>query len=394
MRSLIKKILLQEGRVEDAKSKYPNNGDLVDFFVSSDPSGNNKYLQWMLKQVIDKNENRDLVLSLVSKFHKNYQRLEKKDINQYKTVGDLLTVLSSLKQSKGEEKREIKREGARVLYEDENVMVLRPLNHKASCTYGAGTKWCITSKSTDSYWKSYTKETSSFAGTDWYESEWVEERVEPNFIQRLMGQEPKVVKKEVKKFVEQFPRNIIYFVIFKRRISDYKWDEELRARIPNYVPADPKNPMNKLAFLYKPDRADFGDLSWSRWYRGVDFFEMTGDMLDAAHNNLSIFNAEDKKVTLREISKEFDGDFGYILAHLEEDFKKEQNKILGHLRDVLDKVFPLLGAEGSKKPISWITGDRGGLNYVPSDNLTKGKNARGGKMVSFRNSRDYKHGHD
>jgi hypothetical protein len=394
MRSLIKKILLQEGRVEDAKSKYPNNGDLVDFFVSSDPSGNNKYLQWMLKQVIDKNENRDLVLSLVSKFHKNYQRLEKKDINQYKTVGDLLTVLSSLKQSKGEEKREIKREGARVLYEDENVMVLRPLNHKASCTYGAGTKWCITSKSTDSYWKSYTKETSSFAGTDWYESEWVEERIEPNFIQRLRGQESKVVKKEVKNFVEQFPRNIIYFVIFKRRVSGYKWDEELRARIPSYVPADPKNPMNKLAFLYKPDRADFGDLSWSRWYREGDFFDMVGDMLDASHNNLSIFNAEDKKVTLREISKEFDGDFGYILAHLEEDFKKEQNKILGHLRDVLDKVFPLLGAEGSKKPVSWITSKDGPLYAVPKDRITRGKNEKGYKTLSFGGGKNYKHGHD
>ena len=393
MKDLIKKILLQEGRVEDAKKKYPGNEDLVDFFVSSDPSGNNKYLQWMLKQSIDNKEDRNLVLSLASKFHKNSQRLEKKDINQYKTVGELLTALGSLKQSKGEEKREIKREGAKVLYEDENVMVLRPLNHKASCTYGAGTKWCITMKSTSQYWDAYTKETPTFGGTDWYESEWVEERIEPNFIQRLRGQEPKVVKKEVKKFVDRFPRNIIYFVIFKRRISGYKWDEELRARIPSYVPADPKNPMNKLAFLYKPDRADFGDLSWSRWYREGDFFSMVGDMLDASHNNLSIFNAEDKKVTLREISKEFDDEFGYILAHLEDDFKKEQNKILGHLRNVLDKVFPLLGAEGSKRPLSWITTRSGSLDAVPKDRMTRGKDEKGYKTLSWITGIDYKSGH-
>jgi len=394
MKNIIRKILIIEGRIEDMKVKYPQNIDDVDYFVQNDPSGNNKYINWAMKQVVDNKEDFMIVSSLLNKFHTNSQRLEKKDINQYKTIQELIDSLSKLTKSKGEQKREIKREGANVLYEDENVLVLRPLNHKASCTYGAGTKWCITSKSTDSYWKSYTKETSDFAGTNWYESEWVEERIEPNFIQRLMGEKPKVVKKEVQKFIDQFPKNIIYFVIFKRRISDYTWDEELKARIPNYVPVDPRNPMNKLAFLFKPDRADYGDLSWSKWFREGDTYGMIGDMLDASHNNLSIFNAEDKKVTLREVSKEFDDEFSYILSHLENNFKKEQNKLFGHLRNVLDKVFPLLGAEGSKTPMSWITDTGGSLNAVPKDMITRGKNQKDGKMISWKGGKNYKSGYD
>ena len=399
MKNIIRKILkesyLFENRVDDMKLKYPGYETDVDYFVENDPSGNNKYLIWAMKQLVSNNEDVGIISSLIKNFHKNNQRLDKKDINQYKTISELLDDLNKLKPSRAEERKQIKREGAETIYEDDDVLVLKPLTHKASCIYGAGTKWCITMKDTDRYWKSYTEKTENFAGTGWYESQWVEERIEPNFIQRLMGQKPTVVKKEIQNFTKQFPRNIIYFVIFKRRISGYTWNEKLKARIPSYVPVDPKNPMNKLAFLYKPDRADYGDLSWSKWFREGDTFGLIGDMLDASHNNLSVFNSEDKKVTLREINKEFGGEFGYILAHMEYNFKKEQSILLGYLEKVLDKVFPLLGAEGSKRPTSWITGKRyGNLNVVPSDMVTKGKNNRDGKMVSWRNSRNYKQGND
>lgn len=43
------KSLLSEGRVEDAKAKYPQDTEVVDYFVSQDPAGNNKYLPWMMK---------------------------------------------------------------------------------------------------------------------------------------------------------------------------------------------------------------------------------------------------------------------------------------------------------------------------------------------------------
>lgn len=52
MKHLIKKILLHEGRVGDMKKRYPEHSDTVDFFVNNDPSGNNKYLQWMMRRKV------------------------------------------------------------------------------------------------------------------------------------------------------------------------------------------------------------------------------------------------------------------------------------------------------------------------------------------------------
>jgi hypothetical protein len=374
MRNLIHKILITEGRVEDMKKRYPEHENVVDLFVEGDPSGNNKYLQWMMKQHVKNQEDIGDILTVTTRFHQNIQRLQKKDINQYKTVNELAEALIKIGKSKGEKERRIKREGAKVVFENDNVIALRPLNHKASCKYGAGTKWCVTMRDTDEYLKGYTKKTSTFGGTDWYESEWVEEKIEPNFIQRLLGKKPEVRKKEVKRFIEEFPVGILYFVIFKRRVNDLEWDVSMQAGIPTYEPADPRDPMNKLALLYRPGRADFGDLDWSRHLRGDNFLGMIGDKLDAAHNNLSIFNALDKKVTLRQVGRELDQEFSVPFRFIEHDFQEERVKIMYHLRHVLDEVLPLLGSEGSKKPMSWITNKKDELIYVPSDRVKKEKN--------------------
>ncbi len=51
MKKIIKNILLSEGRIEDAKKLYKNVPEQIfNSFINDDPSGNNKYLNWMLKQ--------------------------------------------------------------------------------------------------------------------------------------------------------------------------------------------------------------------------------------------------------------------------------------------------------------------------------------------------------
>lgn len=382
MRGLIKKILLQEGRVEDMKKKYPEQEDIVDFFVNNDPSNNNKYLQWMMKQVVNNGQESGFVLSLVRHFHQNVQRLQKKDINQYKTLQQLQDDLSKIGKSEGEKERKIKRDGAHVVFENDNVIALRPLNHEASCKYGAGTKWCVTMKGTDKYWKDYTEKTSTFGGTDWYNTVGVEERVVRSFWDKVLGRPGKTVTNEVKNFVNEFPVGILYFVIFKRRVESSEWDDEVKTWVPKYGQANSKHPLNKLALLYKPDRDDFGDTTWSEFFREGDFFEMIGDRLDAAHNNLSIFNALDEKVTLRGLNREFGEEFSVPFRFIEHDFQTEKIKIMSVLRNVIHKVTPLLGAEGSDKPMTWIRGMDGRLNYVPTSQLKKYNN-NGKKRLSW-----------
>ena len=41
------------------------------------------------------------------------------------------------------------------IYQDDRLLVVKPLTHKASCKYGAGTKWC-TSQTSPGYYEKYT----------------------------------------------------------------------------------------------------------------------------------------------------------------------------------------------------------------------------------------------
>jgi hypothetical protein len=295
----------------------------------------------------------------------------------------------------GEAKIKVGKDEYIKLFEDKTIMALKPLTHQASCKYGSGTKWCVTMRDTDEWWENYTKKTSRFAGMNWYSHiEEVEETLERTWLDKLLGRPAEVIKKEVEQFVNEFPVGILYFVIVKKRITGYNYNEELKYNEPIYEPADPKDPMNKLALLYKPSRADEGDLSLSDKF---DSYNYISEKLDAAHNNMSIFNALDQKVTLREVSKHLGKQFGAPFNFIEEDFQKERNAIDKIVSKQLDKVYPLLGGEGSKhsgdkykEPTTWIRDRDGVLQAVPTSRIKTNK--KGGLSWSRGDATNYKGG--
>ena len=89
--------ILIEGRVEDAQKyfenavgswpvaepgnpagvgEYTNLQGVLDHFVSEDPSGNNKYLMWMIKTYLNEESTAPFeITSVVKRFHKNLNRL-------------------------------------------------------------------------------------------------------------------------------------------------------------------------------------------------------------------------------------------------------------------------------------------------------------------------------
>ena len=256
------------------------------------------------------------------------------------------------------------------LFEDDTILVLKPLTHQASCKYGSGTKWCVTSRQTDKWWNTYTRKTASFAGTNWYRVKEIIEDIKQTWSDKLLGKPGKVIQKEVREFIEEFPVGILYFVIIKKRITDYEWDKELKYSKPIYSDANIKDPMNKLALLYQPGRADFGDLSTSDKY---DFFNYVGDKLDASHNNMSIFNALDQKITLKDISRSLGKQFSIAFGFIENDFQKERERIDYILKNVLDQIYPLPGDTDSKNPTTWLTSTEGELYKVNTSRVEKGK---------------------
>jgi len=160
---ILESTILLEGRREDVIKKYgEEHTALVDMFVEVDPSGNNKYLEWMVKTALGKNQDdsipmADNIAKVVTDFHRNLSRISNKDINSYRSLNDLESVVTDAL-NKEKEKR-VSKEAAKI-YEKGGVIIYAPFTVEASCKYGAGSKWCIAGKSGDNglntYFDSYS----------------------------------------------------------------------------------------------------------------------------------------------------------------------------------------------------------------------------------------------
>jgi hypothetical protein len=183
-----KKIILESKKDRSMRSiikKYPNLINMVSKIFEFD-TPDSKYAQWIEKNLnndiefyggdylsssqidlitewyrnlpyFERNYNR-LTPELVSKIHDNYplsdidKAIENpKDIFSY-TSNDLFRIRNFLEKnkSKSELEKEIKKD-AKKIYEDENILVVQPMTLKSSCYYGAETRWCTTSTSSDEF---------------------------------------------------------------------------------------------------------------------------------------------------------------------------------------------------------------------------------------------------
>lgn len=152
--------LIQEGRVDDFKSKYGNKftPDQLKRVIDSVP---HKYLMWVGKSFdgINFEENFPKLYTSLDKFTKLSTNLPKTDINQYQNLDELLNAISVYE---NRERRDVKKmEGGNVVYDDGKLFVVNPLDYKASCYYGKGTKWC-TAAETDTHFKKYNEDGKLF----------------------------------------------------------------------------------------------------------------------------------------------------------------------------------------------------------------------------------------
>lgn len=163
--------ILIEGRVEDVLNKHfsgTSPGSYLEkvYYTeivpgSAEINPNHKYLDWIAKNwsPSDVSEggaiehNLKEILLAVSKFDNQSQRLEVKDLNQYRDINQLFDALKKV----GETARRTVdiTDDVEKVYEDNRFVVVVPKTHTASCYYGAGTKWCTASKDTTSHFSTY-----------------------------------------------------------------------------------------------------------------------------------------------------------------------------------------------------------------------------------------------
>ena len=146
-------------KIENLKSKYPEFSEEIDEISRRDPSHRNKYVEWAVKQLIDRNKIQDIIPT-IELFDRNKDRLKFKDINKYE-LKELESELKDLPRSKRKETRLSKSSGSTKLYEDDQFLFIRIDSKKACVEYGKGTKWCITMDDAD-YYEDYINDNTIF----------------------------------------------------------------------------------------------------------------------------------------------------------------------------------------------------------------------------------------
>jgi hypothetical protein len=198
------KIFLVEGKKEDAYKrlfqKFPDYDNTIERILDSDPTGS-RFITWIEKSLEEKlTELQEKSLSqrekieqtqyliqlfeeVVGIFSNNVNRITPKILEKLK-VGqtwnddkmseeDLQRILKSpkdifsynldqlfvlttiLKKNLSEKsKQKTAKKESDVIYDDGRYLVIRPNSHKASCYYGANTKWCTTAEN-DRYFQDY-----------------------------------------------------------------------------------------------------------------------------------------------------------------------------------------------------------------------------------------------
>lgn len=145
-------------RLEIIKKKYPEHYELA--LKVDDPSGKQKYLLWIAKQLSSGHNATDISQTLKF-FHENTSKFKVKDIVKYKDLKDLEDLVKEF----GLSNRQIKesdKEGSEKIFEDDNLMVIRVDDKKSMMIYGAGTRWCTTMQD-QSYYEDYV-----YSGNDFY----------------------------------------------------------------------------------------------------------------------------------------------------------------------------------------------------------------------------------
>lgn len=197
-------VVLIEGRKEDVakrlKQRFEYDGSFIDRMLNTDPTGY-KYVDYIAKQLekiipqlagtkggLNVNQ-QDAIMSVLGMvvpwFHNNVNRITEddiwkaetifrdrngmvpniegiaksfKDITQYENpefIRTLMEIVDS-KKSLRDRERELKAQADK-LYEDDDVLVIKPKTHAASCYYGANTKWCTSSTGGSGYFDKYKK---------------------------------------------------------------------------------------------------------------------------------------------------------------------------------------------------------------------------------------------
>jgi hypothetical protein len=133
-----------EGGLYGSRYEYVNG-------KMSDVSGTEKFIMtWVIDQF--RAENIEILKEFSEVLDKGL--VDQNDISKYENFEDITNQLSV---ARTKDLLKKSRKEISVVYEDDEIMMLKPLSFEASLKYGAGTKWCTAMKNEPEYFYRYSK---------------------------------------------------------------------------------------------------------------------------------------------------------------------------------------------------------------------------------------------
>ena len=151
LKHILNDILVVES-LNSAKSKYLDTQKIPKYTFDSikelDPSPTFKYLEKMIEFYLAGNVKLERLEQIIHLFDvlADRNQIQPKDISLYKSWSELENSTEAAnKKYMAKQVQKLKSKDADIIVNNENLLVVVPRTHEASCAYGAGTKWCTTS---------------------------------------------------------------------------------------------------------------------------------------------------------------------------------------------------------------------------------------------------------
>jgi hypothetical protein len=144
-------------RIKNWKTNYDQEGpfgrrhEYVNNILLNSSDLETTMLVWMIEHIFYVDN-----VEVLKEFNEVLEKglVDENDISKYKNMDEVINQLSI---AKTKELLKNARKEIKVIYEDEKVLMLKPLSFEASMKYGSGTKWCTSMKSDPEYFYRYSK---------------------------------------------------------------------------------------------------------------------------------------------------------------------------------------------------------------------------------------------
>ena len=85
LNNILSTVVLLEGRKEDVMAKYSQvPKETVEYLSNGDPSGNNKYLEWMVKEIVA-GKDAPSITQVVKTYHEKQNLINQQNVTEFST---------------------------------------------------------------------------------------------------------------------------------------------------------------------------------------------------------------------------------------------------------------------------------------------------------------------